>query len=90
MPRSASWGLGTPGHGTNLEVTFSYQKDGQAEVVVVSSPSNGDLVTALRTGKTSTSVECVRPPIRSQVIIDDPTVVADYVANVADHYQSQV
>jgi hypothetical protein len=42
-------GLGTPGYGTNAEVTFSYHKDGQAEVVAVSSPSNGDLVTALTT-----------------------------------------
>ena len=36
------------------------------------------------------SVECVRPPVRSQVLIDDAEVIAGYVASVADHYQPQV
>jgi hypothetical protein len=36
------------------------------------------------------SVECVRPPVRTRVLIDDAEVVAGYVASVADHYQLQV
>lgn len=36
------------------------------------------------------SVNCVRPPVQTRVVIDDAAVVADYVASVADHYQPQV
>jgi SAM-dependent methyltransferase len=36
------------------------------------------------------SVTCVRPPIRSEVVITDPGVVSDYVASVAAAYQHQV
>jgi hypothetical protein len=36
------------------------------------------------------SVTCVRPPVRSEVVITDPGVVSDYVASVADAYQHQV
>jgi SAM-dependent methyltransferase len=35
-------------------------------------------------------VECLRPPVRSHVVITDATVVADYVASVADAYEGQV
>jgi hypothetical protein len=42
-------GLGTPSSESNFEVTFSYRKDGETQVVAVSSPSKGDLVAALRT-----------------------------------------
>lgn len=36
------------------------------------------------------SVELVRPPVTSTVIITDAEVVADYVSSVADAYQDQV
>jgi SAM-dependent methyltransferase len=36
------------------------------------------------------SVSCVRPVGVAPVTIDDATIVADYVASVADHYQDEV
>jgi hypothetical protein len=36
------------------------------------------------------SVTCLRPPIRSEVVITDPGVVSDYVASIADAYHHQV
>lgn len=36
------------------------------------------------------SVECLRPPVATRVVIDDAEIVADYVASVADHYQPEV
>jgi hypothetical protein len=38
----------SPGQATATEVTFTYQKNGNSEVVAISSPSNGDLAAALR------------------------------------------
>lgn len=35
------------------------------------------------------SVECVRPSGVSPVALDDPSIAADYVASVADHYQPE-
>jgi hypothetical protein len=35
-------------------------------------------------------VTCVRPATPSPVIIKDASVAADYVTNLADHYQPQV
>ena len=37
-----------------------------------------------------TTVELVRPPVTSTVIITEADIVADYVASVADAYQEQV
>jgi hypothetical protein len=36
------------------------------------------------------TIELVRPPVTSTVIITDADVVADYVASVADAYQDQL
>lgn len=41
-------------------------------------------------GRAFQSVELVRPPVTSTVIITDADVVADYVASVADAYQDQL
>lgn len=35
------------------------------------------------------SVECVRPSGVAPVVLRDPSIVADYVASVADHYQAE-
>ncbi|MDQ2740024.1 MAG: class I SAM-dependent methyltransferase [Actinomycetota bacterium] len=50
---------------------------------------------SLETGATQlkaafSSVRCVRPDNRRQIVIRDSSIVADYVASTADYYQSEV
>jgi hypothetical protein len=41
-------------------------------------------------GEAFRSVRCVRPDSERKVVIGDPGIIADYVASVADYYQTEV